>query len=70
MEDAAGSGGEFLISGRATLIEDMETRQIAVRCSSYQPADRYILFEFAIERAASTHYVGDETIRRNWTLPI
>lgn len=68
MEDAEGSGGEFFVSGRATFVEDAEMRQIAIRSSSYQPADRYVLFEFEIERAASTHYGEGQPVRQNWTM--
>jgi hypothetical protein len=67
VEDAEGSGGEFAISGRAALVEDAETRQVAVRSASYQPADRYILFELGVEQAASTHYGEDGPIRTRWS---
>jgi hypothetical protein len=34
--------------------------------ASYTPADRYILFEFDVERAASTVYPGERPVRRSW----
>jgi hypothetical protein len=66
VSDTSGASGEFTISGRARLIDDPELRSVAVRLSPYKPADRYILFEFNLERAASTVYEGDQIIRQEW----
>jgi len=43
--DNYGSGGEFLLTGRAVLVDDPAVREVAVTASQYQPLDRYILFE-------------------------
>jgi len=65
--DSGGGQGEFLVSGRAELIEDASSRSIAVKHASYKPADRYILFELTIETAFSTEYDEDGTpTRNNW----
>lgn len=61
-----GGNGEFTISGKAHLITDPELRALAVRLCPYTPAERYILFEFDPERAASTVYAEDRTMRQEW----
>ena len=67
VEDTAGGGGEFLITGRGALIEDAELRAEAIQYASYSPADRYILFELSIETAFSTTYDPDGTpVRKRW----
>lgn len=55
----SGSGGEFMVSGNAALIGEPELRAIAARAASYQPADRYILFELSVSEARGNVY-GDE----------
>lgn len=66
MEDSSGAGGEFIVSGRATFIEDPQLRSIAVAASSYKPADRYILFELGIEAVSTTVYEDESTVRQHW----
>ena len=61
-----GGNGEFAISGKAQLIDDPKLRALAVRLCPYTPAERYILFEFDPERAASTVYAEDRTMRQEW----
>jgi hypothetical protein len=56
--DTAGTGGEFFISGHATLVDNDDARKIAVAAASYQPADRYILFELDVTEARCNGY-GD-----------
>lgn len=63
--DSGGGRGEFLLTGRAKLIEDTAVRSIAVKHASYNPADRYILFELAIDTAFSTKYDEEGTPTRN-----
>jgi hypothetical protein len=63
--DSDGGQGEFLITGTASLVEDPGTRSIAVKCASYAPADRHILFELAIDTAFSTEYDDEGTPNRN-----
>jgi general stress protein 26 len=66
MSDTSGASGELIVTGQAHLIDDAELRALAVSLASYAPADRYILFEFDIESAASTIYPADQPIRRFW----
>ena len=68
VSDTSGASGEFLITGRAHLVNDPEQRALAVSLASYTPADRYILFEFDVESAASTVYPDDQALRRSWRL--
>jgi Pyridoxamine 5'-phosphate oxidase len=65
--DMSGSGGEFSISGKATLVDDPDLRNVAARAASYQPADHYILFELGVNEARGNGY-GDEVVpaRRRW----
>ena len=65
--DSDGGQGEFLLTGMAKLVEDAGTRSVAVRHASYEPADRYILFELDIDTAFSTEYDEEGTpIRNRW----
>lgn len=66
VSDTSGASGEFLITGRAHLVNDPELRALAVSLATYTPADRYILFEFDVESAASTVYPDDQPLRRRW----
>jgi hypothetical protein len=66
VSDTSGAGGEFLVSGRAHLVENAELRALAVQLASYTPAERYILFECLVESAASTIYVDGQTVRARW----
>jgi hypothetical protein len=65
--DSGGGEGEFLISGTASLVEDAETRAVAVRHASYEPSDRYILFELQVLSAFATIYDEEGTpVRSRW----
>lgn len=66
VRDTSGASGEFAVSGQAQFIDDPELRALAVRLAPYSPADRYVLFEFSIESAASTVYEGENIIRQQW----
>ncbi|MCK6630614.1 MAG: pyridoxamine 5'-phosphate oxidase family protein [Anaerolineae bacterium] len=66
VSDTSGASGEFSISGQAQLIDNPEVRALAVQLAPYSPAERYILFEFSLESAASTVYEGDRIIRQHW----
>jgi hypothetical protein len=66
VSDTDGSSGEFTVSGRAHPVEDAELRALAVRLCPYTPAERYVLFEFDPERAASTVYEEDRITRQDW----
>jgi hypothetical protein len=43
--DNAGTGGEASVTGRGVPVDDPEVRAAAVAAASYEPADRYVLFE-------------------------
>ncbi len=64
--NTSGASGEFIVTGRAHLIDNRELRALAVQLASYTPADRYILFEFEIESATSTIYPDDQPVRQFW----
>jgi hypothetical protein len=66
VEDANGGGGEFYITGRATLVDDPLIREQAVRASSYAPQDRYILFVLTIESAFMNRYVDERPNIQRW----
>lgn len=55
VEDSSG-GGEFYVRGRATLVQDPQTRAEATQASSYEPAERYILFVLSVEFAFMNVY--------------
>jgi len=69
VSDQAGSGGEFLVRGRATPVNDPAARAIAVGAASYAPAERYVLFELDVDGALATVYEGGRPVRRGWGAP-
>jgi general stress protein 26 len=64
--DSEGGKGEFFLSGEAKWVEDAATRETAVRAASYDVADRYILFELAVDHALGTTYSSDGPVRQRW----
>jgi len=66
VSDTSGASGEFTISGQAQSIVHLELRALAARLAPYPPADRYVLFEFNIESAASTVYEEEQIHRQRW----
>ncbi len=66
VEDTTGGEGEFFISGEARRVDDAAERDAAVKAASYRPADRYILFELRLERAASRRYGEQGPIQETW----
>lgn len=68
--DSDGTNGEFMIGGRATLLADDATRSLAVTGSPYQPKERYILFEFKLDRCLTNVYVdGNPNVQRWQPIP-
>lgn len=65
--DADGSGGEFAVSGTGRAVDDQAVRAIAVEAATYEPADRYVLFELRVSEARCNGY-GDVELpaRRRW----
>ena len=43
--DAKGTGGEFYVRGTGERIDDQSIRVVAAQAASYEPHDRYVLFE-------------------------
>lgn len=66
VSDTSGESGEFIVTGRATLVADAETRALAVQSASYAPAERYILFELDLDSVLATTYPGDQPVRQSW----
>ena len=66
VSDTSGKSGEFSVAGRAKFIEDPELRALAVKVTPYQPAERYILFEFEVESVLMTEYKDEQTVRTRW----
>lgn len=66
--DTHGSGGEFFVSGRGFAVEDAAVRALAVHAASYEPSDRYVLFELKLNEARCNGY-GDVPLpaRRRWS---
>ena len=65
--DAEGAGGEFYVRGRGERIDSQQIRALAARAASYQPHDRYVLFELRIADARCNGY-GDVPLPepRSW----
>jgi len=59
--DSEGSGGEFFLSGEGIAVDDDATRDEAKAAASYEPADRYVLFELLLVSARANAY-GDVTL--------
>src|ERR1700689_2687289 len=59
--DTFGTGGEFFVSGQASLLDDPQLRTIASEATMYQPEDRYVLFELLIKEARCNGY-GDVSL--------
>jgi hypothetical protein len=66
--DDAGSGGEFSVWGRGLAVDDPDVRSQVVDAASYEPADRYILFEMRLSEARC-HGYGDVPLpsTRKWS---
>lgn len=64
VRDVNGSNGEFIIRGRATLIEDPETRTIASNLR--KPKTTYILFDLGVDEAIAATYVNNKPTRNRW----
>jgi hypothetical protein len=59
--DSTGSGGEFFLSGEGIAIDDDTVRTGVVAASSYEPAERYVLFELLVGSARANAY-GDVSL--------
>ena len=59
--DMNGTGGEFFARGEGVAVEDAAERADVVAASTYEPADRYLLFELLVGSARANGY-GDVTL--------
>ena len=59
--DMNGTGGEFYLSGTAHRLDDPSARAEATEAATYDPIDRYVLFELRIGEARANGY-GDVTL--------
>ena len=59
--DTEGSGGEFFISGDGVPVDDAAVRAEVVAAASYEPAERYVLYELLVGAARANGY-GDVTL--------
>ena len=62
--DNAGTGGEFHVVGRGLEVEDPDVWAYAADAASYEPANRYILFELLVSAARCNGY-GDVVLPEN-----
>jgi hypothetical protein len=69
VDDAQGTGGEFLIRGEARLVEDPDVRAVAAASASYTPDDRYVLFELLPDELQTTDYPEGLSRTRRWHAP-
>lgn len=53
-----GTGGEFRLSGNGHKVDDLGIRSEVAAASTYEPADRYVLFELLVNDAFANAY-GD-----------
>ena len=67
VSDNAGTGGEASVSGIGHAVDDPAVRALAAAAASYDPADRYVLFELRPTEVRCNGY-GDVTLpeRRQW----
>jgi Pyridoxamine 5'-phosphate oxidase len=65
--DDDGSGGEFFVSGTGHPVEDAAIRATVVEAATYEPAERYLLFELQLGEARCNGY-GDVPLpdHRHW----
>jgi hypothetical protein len=66
VEDNSGGAGEVLAQGRGTLVDAPALRAAAIASSSYQPNDRYILFELLVAQIDVTIYQPEGMRRERW----
>ncbi len=66
--DNAGTGGEAWVRGRGVAVDDPARRATVVAAASYDPADRYVLFELQPTEVRANGY-GDVTLpsRTRWS---
>lgn len=68
VRDTDGTGGELFVAGEGVPVDDAHVRSVVVDSASYQPADRYVLFELLVGEVRA-HGYGDVELppTRRWT---
>ncbi len=66
VEDDSGGQGEFYVRGTAQLSKDPAERNRASAASSYQPAERYVLFVLRIDFAFMKRYESAGEPSQRW----
>jgi pyridoxamine 5'-phosphate oxidase-like protein len=68
--DDAGSGGEASLRGTGRPVDDADVRAAVVAAASYDPNDRYVLFELLVDEVRCNGY-GDVELppTRRWVDP-
>jgi hypothetical protein len=64
--DMDGTNGEFTITGRAQLVTDPATRELAVKGCPYNPNERYVCFEFKLEECMTNTYLNGAPNTIRW----
>ena len=66
--DTEGTGGEFFVSGMGFAVEDAAARGLAAKAATYEPSERYVMFELKLSEARCKGY-GDVRLpaRRRWS---
>lgn len=65
--DSNGTNGEFQLTGRARLLDQLANRELATRHCPYTPKPRYVLFEFAVEGCLANEYIDGAPNPRRWS---
>lgn len=66
VKDWNGTDGEFTITGRARLVEDEKTKEVAAQGCPYSPKGSYVCFEFFLEECLVTRYVDGKPQYARW----
>lgn len=64
--DMNGTSGEFTITGRAHLVTDSATRELAGKGCPFTPKDRYVCYEFKLEECMTNTYVAGVPNTMHW----
>jgi len=66
VKDMDGTDGEFMITGKANLIEDPQMRTLAAKGCPYNPSGTYVCFEFFVEECMTNQYVNGNPQVTKW----
>jgi len=67
VRDTDGTGGELFVAGEGVPVDDPDVRSVVVGAASYEPAERYVLFELLVGEVRANGY-GDVELppTRRW----